>query len=75
MAREVTPPKDTIDPVPPQESEPDAAGRAATVSAQTASLPADDPAGTPASAASANPKTPRTPRTPRTPKTPKKEGS
>jgi len=75
VAREVTPPKDTIDPVPPQESEPDASGRAANVSAQTASIPADDPAGTPAGPASADPKTPRTPRTPRTPKTPKKEGS
>ena len=46
MAREVPSPADTVDPVPPQESEPDEAGRAANVSAQSASVPADDPSGT-----------------------------
>jgi NADH-quinone oxidoreductase subunit E len=46
VAREVPSPKDTVDPVPPQESVPDDAGRAANVSAQTASVPAKDPAGT-----------------------------
>ncbi len=39
-------PKDTVDVEPPQESEPDEAGRAANVSAQSASVPADDPSGT-----------------------------
>ncbi len=39
LAREVPSPKDTIDPEPPQEAEPDAAGRAANVSAQSASVP------------------------------------
>ena len=39
-------PADTVDPVPPQESEPDEVGRAANVSAQSASVPAKDPAGT-----------------------------
>ncbi len=34
LAREVPSPKDTVDPEPPQESEPDAAGRAANVSAR-----------------------------------------
>ena len=46
VAREVTSPKDTVDPVPPQEAEPDEVGRAANVSAQSASVPADDPSGT-----------------------------
>ena len=32
-------PEDTVDPVPPQEAEPDAAGGAANVSAQSASVP------------------------------------
>ena len=35
-------PKDTVDPVPPQEAEPDAAGGAANVSAQSASVPPSD---------------------------------
>jgi NADH-quinone oxidoreductase subunit E len=39
VAREVPSPKDTVDPVPPQEAEPDAAGGAANVSAQSASVP------------------------------------
>ena len=46
VAREVASPKDSVDREPPQEAEPDAAGRAANVSAQSASVPADDPAGT-----------------------------
>ena len=44
VAREVPSPDDTVDPVPPQESEPDEAGRAANVSAQSASVPDDPPA-------------------------------
>ena len=39
VAREVPSPEDTVDPVPPQEAEPDAAGGAANVSAQSASVP------------------------------------
>ena len=39
VAREVPSPADTVDPVPPQEAEPDAAGRDANVSAQSASVP------------------------------------
>jgi NADH-quinone oxidoreductase subunit E len=44
-SREVPSPKDTVDVVPPQEEEPDSLGRAANVSAQSASVPAGDDAG------------------------------
>ncbi len=51
VAREVPSPKDTVDIEPPQESEPTGVGRAATVSAQTASVPPTHAAGTEAAAA------------------------
>jgi NADH-quinone oxidoreductase subunit E len=44
VARETTTPADTVDEVPPQQAEPDAAGRKANVSAQSASVPTDDAA-------------------------------
>ncbi|HET7761172.1 MAG TPA: NADH-quinone oxidoreductase subunit NuoE [Phycicoccus sp.] len=49
-SREVPSPKDTVDVVPPQESTPGPVGRAANVSAQSASVPVDHEAGAGAAA-------------------------
>jgi NADH-quinone oxidoreductase subunit E len=50
MARDVSTPKDSVDVVPPQEATPGPVGRAANVSAQSASVPVEHEAG-PAAAA------------------------
>jgi NADH-quinone oxidoreductase subunit E len=49
-SREVPSPKDTVDVVPPQEATPGPVGRAANVSAQSASVPVDHEAGAEAAA-------------------------
>ncbi len=50
VAREVQTPKDVVDVVPPQEATPGPVGRAANVSAQSASVPVDHAAGAAAAA-------------------------